>query len=57
MVDHLRRTLDWNRITVDPDVSNPRGVNFWRRVGFKDERLVESDPDRPSFWLMVWPPG
>lgn len=55
LVDHLRGYCGWRRITVDPDVANPRGVNFWRSVGFQDEQLVESDPQREPYWLMEWP--
>lgn len=55
LVGHLQGQRGWRRITVDPDVSNPRGVNFWREVGFGDEQLIESDPHRPPFWLMAWP--
>jgi len=55
MVEHLRENCGWRRITVDPDVSNPRGVNFWRKVGFEQEQLIDSDPDRETYWLMEWP--
>jgi len=55
LVGYLRRQRNWRRITVDPDVSNPRGVNFWRSVGFQDEQLIESDPQRQPYWLMEWP--
>lgn len=55
IVDYLRAQRGWRRITVDPDVSNPRGVNFWLKVGFRRERLVDDDPERQPYWLLVWP--
>jgi len=55
LVAYLRGQRGWRRITVDPDVANPRGVNFWRAVGFQDEQLIGSDPQRQPYWLMKWP--
>jgi len=55
MVDYLRRRRGWTRITVDPDVTNPRGVNFWTKVGFQPEQTVDCDPDRTPYVLMKWP--
>lgn len=55
MIEYLRGSLGWRRITVDPDVSNPRGVNFWLKVGFRGQQLIESDADRQPYWLMEWP--
>lgn len=54
IVGHLRIHRGWRRITVDPDVSNPRGVNFWRNVGFENEQLIENDSGRKPYWLMEW---
>lgn len=53
----VRDELGWRRFTVDPDVSNARGVSFWRSVGFVPVELVDADPDREPFWRMEWHPG
>lgn len=50
------RELGWVRFTVDPDLSNPRGINFWRMVGFVPVRLVTDDGEREPYWLMQWTP-
>ncbi len=55
MVDYLQSARGWQLITVDPEASNPRGVDFWERVGFEPARLVEDEPGRPPYWLMKWP--
>jgi RimJ/RimL family protein N-acetyltransferase len=55
LVGFVRRELGWRRFTVDPDVSNPRGVNFWTKVGFRPVRLVEDEDGREPYWLMEWP--
>ena len=55
LVAYLRGCLGWNRITVDPDVANPRGVAFWKAAGFAPQRLVEDEPQRGPYWLMAWP--
>ncbi len=52
---HVREQLGWTRFTVDPDVSNTRGVNFWRKAGFSPVEVVDTDPDRDPYWLMEWP--
>jgi aminoglycoside 6'-N-acetyltransferase len=47
--------LGWSRLTVDPDVSNERGVNFWTRVGFVPMRVVDDDEQRPGpYVVMEW---
>lgn len=55
MVNFLRSERGWKRITVDPDLSNQRGLRFWTAVGFRPELLVEGDPERDPYWLMSWP--
>lgn len=55
VVEFVRRQLGWQRFTVDPDVSNIRGVAFWRKVGFTPVRLVDDEPEREPYWLMEWP--
>ena len=55
LVLYLRTQLGWQRITVDPDVSNQRGVNFWTKVGFEPAKLVDTDPEREPYMLMIWP--
>src|SRR5437588_2947856 len=45
----------WRRFTVDPDVDNERGVNFWKKAGFVPQRIVEDDGGRPPYWLLLWP--
>jgi hypothetical protein len=54
MVRFLRIERGWRHITVDPDVTNERGVNFWNKVGFDPERIID-DTQRPPYWLMHWP--
>jgi GNAT superfamily N-acetyltransferase len=54
MVTHVRG-LGWRRFVVDPDVANPDGVAFWRRVGFEMVRVVTDDGDREPYVLMEWP--
>ena len=41
-------------LTVDPDVSNARGVNFRTRVGFTPRRVVD-ERGREIYVLMEWP--
>ena len=55
LVHHLTTDQNWQRITVDPDVANQRGVNFWTTVGFVPERIVDGDPSREPYHLMSWP--
>ena len=54
LVEFVRTRLGWRRFTVDPDVDNTRGVNFWTSVGFVPVRMVE-DEGRALCWLMEWP--
>jgi aminoglycoside 6'-N-acetyltransferase len=53
----VKTELCWERFTVDPDLSNPRGINFWRNVGFAPLRLVDDDSEREPYWLMEWAPS
>ncbi len=55
MVHFVRGRLGWRRFTVDPDVANERGVNFWRKAGFAPLQIVQGDGDREPYWLMEWP--
>jgi RimJ/RimL family protein N-acetyltransferase len=55
MVAFVQEQLSWGRFTVDPDVSNERGVIFWQRSGFVPVRVVDDDVDRQPYWLMEWP--
>jgi len=54
VVGFVHSQLGCHRITVDPDVSNARGVNFWRKIGFMPLRLVDDDDGREPYWLMQW---
>lgn len=54
MADFVHTELGWTRFTVDPEVSNERGVRFWQRVGFAPVHVVD-EGDRPPFWHMEWP--
>ena len=56
VVAHVRDELGWERFTVDPDVNNQRGVNFWRKAGFRPGSLVD-DGEREPYLLMRWPPS
>jgi RimJ/RimL family protein N-acetyltransferase len=55
MVRFVSTELRWRRFTVDPDVSNPRGVNFWHKAGFIPVRVVDDDLGREPFLLMESP--
>jgi aminoglycoside 6'-N-acetyltransferase len=55
VVRYVRGELGWHRFTVDPDVSNPRGVNFWTKVGFTPTQVVGDEAAREPYWLMEWP--
>jgi aminoglycoside 6'-N-acetyltransferase len=55
MVRFVKAELRWRRFIVDPDVSNPRGVNFWNKAGFIPVRVVHDDLDHDPYWLMEWP--
>jgi aminoglycoside 6'-N-acetyltransferase len=55
MVRFVKTELRWRRFTVDPEVSNPRGVSFWHKAGFIPVRVVDDDLDREPYWLMEWP--
>ena len=54
IVPFVRKQLGWTCLTVDPDVSNHRGVRFWMKAGFVPIRVIEDD-DRAPYWLMEWP--
>jgi RimJ/RimL family protein N-acetyltransferase len=55
LATHVRPHLGWQRFTVDPDVTNTRGVHFWKKVGFVPQRVVQDDGERAPYWLMEWP--
>ena len=52
LAGYVERQLGWVRFTVDPDLSNPRGIDFWRMVGFAPVRLVTDDVEREPYLLM-----
>jgi RimJ/RimL family protein N-acetyltransferase len=54
VVKFVQTRHGWRRFTVDPDVDNTRGVNFWTKVGFVPVRVVEEE-GRAPYWLMEWP--
>jgi aminoglycoside 6'-N-acetyltransferase len=54
MVNFVRTELGWTRFSVDPEVANERGVNFWKKAGFVPVRIVD-DGARPPLWHMEWP--
>jgi aminoglycoside 6'-N-acetyltransferase len=54
MAAFVRSQLGWSRLTVDPDVSNERGVNFWTRAGFVPMRVVDDETGREPYVLMEW---
>ncbi|MET8692242.1 GNAT family N-acetyltransferase [Streptomyces bauhiniae] len=35
LIRHLHTVLGWDRVTVDPETSNPRAVRAWRKAGFR----------------------
>lgn len=57
LAEFVQSELGWDRFTVDPDVSNVRGVNFWKQVGFVPVRVVEDEPGREPYLLLEWPFG
>ncbi|MZD07125.1 GNAT family N-acetyltransferase, partial [Streptomyces sp. SID5785] len=42
LVRHVCGTLGWERVTVDPAVTNERAVRAWEKAGFRRA------PDRPG---------
>lgn len=54
MADFVTSQLAWSRFTVDPEVANERGVQFWGSVGFTKVEVVD-DGTRPPYWHMEWP--
>jgi aminoglycoside 6'-N-acetyltransferase len=54
MASFVRTQLRWSRFTVDPEVTNERGVHFWKKVGFVAVRVVD-DGTHPPHWHMEWP--
>lgn len=55
IVGFVRSELHWQRLTVDPDVSNDRGVDFWKKVGFVSAGVVEYHQGREPYLLLEWP--
>lgn len=55
LAEFVQSELGWDRFTVDPDLSNIRGVNFWKKVGFVPVRTVEDEPGREPYLLLEWP--
>ena len=55
LVRFVRDELGWRRFQVDPDMSNARGVAFWKKVGFAPVTLTEDDATRGPYWIMEWP--
>ena len=53
MARRVTTELGWTRFSVDPDVDNERGVQFWQRVGFTPIGIVD-DGERPPHWHMEW---
>ncbi|MYZ06542.1 GNAT family N-acetyltransferase [Streptomyces sp. SID2999] len=35
LIRHLHTALGWDRVTVDPETTNPRAVGAWRKAGFR----------------------
>lgn len=54
MAGFVKSRLEWRRFTVDPDVTNERGLHFWKTAGFIAVRVVD-DGTRPPYWHMEWP--
>ena len=54
VADFVLTHLRWSSFTVDPEVGNERGVNFWSKVGFVPVRVVD-DGAKPPYWHMEWP--
>ncbi|WP_152360674.1 GNAT family N-acetyltransferase [Microlunatus speluncae] len=53
----IRRAISehgWRRITVDPDVDNRAGIEFWRSVGFAEVARHDGRDERPAYVLMSW---
>ncbi|MFF1400668.1 GNAT family N-acetyltransferase [Streptomyces sp. NPDC058287] len=34
LLRHLHTVMGWDRVTVDPEASNPRAIRAWRKAGF-----------------------
>jgi aminoglycoside 6'-N-acetyltransferase len=50
---HLRDVRGWQRVTVDPHLSNPAAVRAWRRAGFRDVGEREPDEEHTARWLLM----
>lgn len=55
LVCYVQTVKHWIRFSVDPDVTNPAGVAFWRSVGFIPQYIVSDDPNRQPHWIMTRP--
>jgi aminoglycoside 6'-N-acetyltransferase len=50
---HLRDVRGWQRVTVDPYLSNSAAVRAWRRAGFRDVGEREPDDEHTARWLLM----
>lgn len=53
LVHQAREQRGWPRITVDPECANKAGIRFWQAVGFVPDRIVDEEPGRRPYLLMV----
>lgn len=53
LVRRARAQRGWSRIFVDPDCANESGIGFWQAVGFVPDRVVDDEPGRQPYLLMV----
>jgi aminoglycoside 6'-N-acetyltransferase len=52
--EFLTTQLGWNRLTVDPDLSNQSATEFWRRMNFVPVEIVSDEAGREPYTLMEW---
>ncbi len=53
LAHRARAGRGWSRITVDPDLDNEEGIQFWQAVGFVPERTVNDNTGRSPYLVMV----
>jgi aminoglycoside 6'-N-acetyltransferase len=61
MTGYLFESLDAQRVTIDPHVSNHRAVRCYEKAGFRKVRLLPRqelhEGEYWDCWLMVAEPG
>lgn len=53
---HLFNELGWQKITVDPAVSNTSAIKAWTKMGFVKEREIEDDSGEQKIIMSLTKP-